>query len=228
MLKLAFSGEVNRQVGLILKDIMMSYLYPYDNAMRELWFIATLFLLMLMTPLWRALLKQKWSMWVGLVVLLILHFVHPQIELLCIGRVFSYAIWFYLGLVISKEDMVEKYLIRQPRRTVVTGIALYVAGYFVDPFVMTVGGIVFSFGLALIADKYSPKSFCSFRNYTYQIFLMGILAQVFVKIMYKHISMPYIAGYLLCVLAGLYIPVLMSKVIEKINWKPLKLCVGLR
>jgi hypothetical protein len=57
---------------------------------------------------------------------------------------------------------------------------------------------------------------------------MGIFAQIFVKIMYKHISIPYVAAYLLCILMGLYVPVLVSKLIEKINWKPLSLCVGLK
>ena len=85
-----------------------------------------------------------------------------------------------------------------------------------------------SFGLALIADKCIPKLFCGFRNYTYQIFLIGILAQVFVKILYRHVSMPYVAAYILSILAGLYVPVLVSKVIEMINWKPLSVCVGLK
>ena len=57
---------------------------------------------------------------------------------------------------------------------------------------------------------------------------MGIFAQMFVKIMFKHISMPYIVAYILCILMGLYVPVLVSKLLEKINWKPLSLCVGLK
>ena len=129
--------------------------------------------------------------------------------------------------------MVDKYLLQQPMLVLVAGVAIYTASRFivtasVHSFFGIIGGITFSFGFALLADKYIPKLFSGFRSYTYQIFLMGIFAQMFVKIMYRHISIPYVVGFVICLLAGLYVPVVVSKVIEKINWKPLKLCVGLK
>ena len=60
-LKIAFSGEMTRQVGLNPNDIIHAYLYPYDNPMRELWFIAVLFWLMLLTPIWKLLLQDYCS-----------------------------------------------------------------------------------------------------------------------------------------------------------------------
>lgn len=236
-LKLVFPGEMSRQVGLNANDIIHTVLYPYDNPFREFWFIATLFWFFLLTPLWRVALSRDWTKWGMLAVLAVLHFWHPAVELLCIGRVFSFAIWFYLGLLISEEDFVDKYLADAKWLVLIGGIAVYAISRLMvygewnleaASLLGTLGGITLSFGLALIADKYIPKLFCGFRNYTYQIFLMGILAQMFVKIMYRHISMPYVGAYLLCLLAGLYVPVLVSKLIEKINWKPLSLCVGLK
>lgn len=232
-LKVAFPGEMTRRVGFSVNEIAHTYLYPYDNPFRELWFIATLFVFFLLTPLWRGLLKQKWMLWLGAAVLLMLHFFHPTTQLLCIDRVCSFAIWFYIGLVISKECLMDKYLMPQPWLVLAVGAAIYVVSRFMDAgavhsFVGVIGGITFSFGFALLADKYIPKLFCVFRNYTYQIFLMGILAQMAVKIAYRHISIPYVVAYIICILAGLYVPVIVSKVIEKMNWKPLKLCVGLK
>lgn len=228
VLKLAFPGEMSRQASLGWQELVHSYLYPNDNPMRELWFIATLFWFFLLTPLWRFVLKKEMIMWIGLALLVIVHFVHPKTELLCIGRMFSYAIWFYIGLVISKQDYVERIIMKWPWRALLLGVFVYVLGRYANPFVATIGGIILSFALALIADKYIPKLFCSFRDYTYQIFLIGIFAQMFVKITYRHISMPYVVAYILCILMGLYVPVLVSKLIEKINWKPLSLCVGLK
>lgn len=227
-LKLAFPGEMSRQVGLTLSDIIHQYLYPNDNPMRELWFIATLFWFFVLTPLWRLVLKQKLTMWLTLVALIALHFWHPYTEFLCIGRVFDYAIWFYLGVIISKTDVVEKVLIKHEWITLAIGIAVYFIGLFTVKTVATLGGIIISFAVALIADKFVPKLFYSFRNYTYQIFLMGIFAQMFVKIVFKHVSLPYFPTYLLCIAVGLYVPVIVSKIIEKINWKPLSMCVGLK
>lgn len=236
-LKLAFPGEMSRQVGLNLNDVVHTVLYPYDNPFREFWFIATLFWFFLMTPLWKVVLSSEWAKWGTLGVLVVLYFCYPAIELFCIGRVFNYAIWFYLGLLISEEDWVDKYLADRKWLVLFGGIAVYAGSRFlvhgewlpkIASFLSTIGGITMSFGLALIADKYVPKLFCGFRNYTYQIFLMGILAQMFVKIMYRHVSMSYVGAYLICLFVGLYVPVLVSKVIERINWKPLSLCVGLK
>jgi hypothetical protein len=131
-------------------------------------------------------------------------------------------------LLISKEGFVELYGVNNSWPLLVFGFLIYWVGPYSNPFVTTIGGITISFAVALLADKYVPKLFCGFRNYTYQIFLMGIFAQMFVKIVYKHISAPYVVAYIICMLAGLYVPVVVSKVIEKINWKLLKLCVGLK
>lgn len=226
--KTLFPDEVTRQAGLGLQDIIHQYLYPNDNPMRELWFIATLFWLFLLTPLWRFVLKTSWTMWLTMPILLILHFWHPNTEFLCLGRVFEYAIWFYLGLVISKTDMANTLLNRNAWVTLIVGIVLYVTGVYTNGFITTIGGITLSFGLALLLDKYLPKTFESFRDYTYQIFLMGIFAQMFIKILYRHVQMPYLFAYILCILVGLYVPVFVSKIIERINCPPLSLCVGLK
>lgn len=55
---------------------------------------------------------------------------------------------------------------------------------------------------------------------------MGIFFQILVKIIFRHYSLPYVPTFVLCAIVGLYAPVLLSKVIEKINWKPILLCVG--
>ncbi len=226
--KIAFPGEMSRQVGLNFNELIHAYLYPYDNPMRELWFIITLFWLMLMAPLWRAVVKRDWSMWSMLIILTLLHFWHPKTDFLCIQRVFSYSIWFYLGLVICKTDAVNRLFNKLPWLTLLAGIAIYVVGMYTGSFVTTIGGIVLSFGIALLSDRYLPKLFFSFRNYTYQIFLMGIFAQMAVKIAYRYVSMPYLVAYVLCIFVGLYVPVALAKFVEMINWKPLSLCYGLK
>lgn len=108
------------------------------------------------------------------------------------------------------------------------GSFLLCCGFWGVPMLGTIGCIAISFGIAFLLDRYLPFSFRGFRNYTYQIYLMGIFAQIFVKILFRHISMPYFVGWSLCIAVGLYVPVLVSRIIEKINWKPLLLCAGLK
>ena len=167
--KLAIPGEVSRQAGLSLHEIGHALLYPYDNPFREFWFIATLFWFFLMTPMWKWILKRKWLMWTTIVMLIVLHFVEPGTEFLSIDRVCSNAIWFFLGLVVSKEDYVDKIFNKNAWWTLLIGVFIYCIGRFVNPFITTMGCIVFSFGLALLLDKYIPKTFFTFRNYTYQV-----------------------------------------------------------
>ena len=228
VVKIAFPGEMTRQVGLSLKEVVHAFLYPNDNPFRELWFIATVFWYFILTPLWKIVLQRDWTMWLTVIVLVVLHFWYPNWGFLCLGKVFYMAIYFYLGLVICKKDIVERLFNKNPWFTLVIGIAIYVLGRFTNGFITSIGGIVFSFALALILDKYLPKTFFSFRKYTYQIFLMGIFAQMLVKILYRHFPIPYLVAYLLCIALGLYVPVLVSKLLERINWKPLLLCVGLK
>lgn len=227
LLKMAFPGEVARQSSINLQEVINAFIYPYDNPMREMWFVATLMWFFLIMPFWVFVIKRQLTKWLALVGLLVLHFYHPDTEFLCTGRALSYALYFYLGIFISEEGYINK--LSDSNRWVVlfSGAILYAIGFFTISFFKTIGGIVISISLALILDQYLPKTFKSFRNFTYQIFLMGIFAQMFVKIMYRHIDVPYVLFYIVCLLVGLYVPVIVSKIIQKINWTPLLYCVGL-
>ena len=69
-----------------------------------------------------------------------LHLVQPKIDFLCIGSVCKYAIWFYLGMLLSKKEYVEKYVLNKAWLTFISGVALYVIGLFLNPFIVTMGG----------------------------------------------------------------------------------------
>jgi hypothetical protein len=79
--------------------------------------------------------------------------------------------------------------------------------------------------------------FRSFRNYTYQIFLMGIFAQIGVQIAFKKMvwsgaygeSLIALVGYYaVCIGFGIYAPVLVAKTTERVGWKPMKTVLGVR
>ena len=245
LLKVLVSSEMSRQTTFSIMAFINAIVYPYDGPMREMWFVATIFWLFALRPLWMWSLRSKWSVFVMGLVLFVLHFVAPDIQLFCFGRVLKYSIWFYAGVVAEHYCWLSRVsqLVETERNwgggrillCHLVCIGIYALLRIWNPdlgglnsFLQTLFAIMASISLAFILDKYIPKAFFSFRNYTYQIFLMGIFAQIAVKISYRHIEMPYIVGYVLCLLAGLYVPVLISKLIEKINWKPLSLCVGLK
>ncbi len=231
-LKSLFPGEMSRLVSQTLGGIIYTYLYPCDNAFQEIWFVVVLLWMFLLYPIWKIALKNAYSRVITLAVVFILGYFHPNTEFLCINRAFEYSIWFYLGILLA-GIRIEKLGENGVRRLalICSGLLLFVIGqtdFFVSSFIRTIGCITISLGVAFLLDKYLPFSFKGFRNYTYQIYLMGIFAQIVVKILYRYCSMPYLIGWIICVFVGLYFPVLVSKVCEWINWKPLLMCVGLK
>lgn len=82
--------------------------------------------------------------------------------------------------------------------------------------------------ISLLLDKYLPSIFATFRNYTYQIFLMGIFVQILIKIFFKRGLIPnYEIAYILCIAMGIYVPVIICMIVKKVNIRCLNLCLGL-
>lgn len=228
-LKWLFPSEVDRAVNLSLADVGRAFLFPYDGPLREMWFIYTLFLLFVLMPVWRLAIKNTLSVCLTLVVLLGCCFWDPDLEFLSAGRVASYGFWFFSGIVLAKYDVLSRLLTSGQAVLLLCGGAAAAAGHLTgSDFAVTAGYIAVSLALAMLLDRFVPKIFRSFRNYTYQIFLMGIFAQMAVKIAFRHFSMPYVPAYLLCVAAGLYVPVLIALSLEKINCPALLAVIGLK
>lgn len=227
IVKTMFASDMARSSEISVIYFFNSCLYPALGPLNEMWFILTLIIMFLLFPLWKSILGNVKIELSTLAVLTVLHFIPNYIDFLCFSSFTKYLMWFFMGVLTSKYLLVNK-LNRAKLGGVVLGIMLMGIGYYTIPEIKTLGIMVFSFVLAMAADKWIPSLFFSFRQYTYQIFLMGIFAQIMVKIIYKHINAPYLPFYVLCIMAGLYVPVIMSKVLLYINWKPLLLCVGLK
>ena len=74
--------------------------------------------------------------------------------------------------------------------------------------------------------------FDSFREYIYQIFLMSFIFQPFVElVLWKKLfynEQLFLVFYVLNVLSGIYLPVLISQLVERSHYKWLKMCLGLK
>ncbi|WP_346702579.1 hypothetical protein [Barnesiella sp. An22] len=76
----------------------------------------------------------------------------------------------------------------------------------------------------------TPRLFASFRDYTFQIFLLGIFPQIAIRIVYTkipHSEVSYWTLYLASILIGIYLPVLVAKIIKKIPSPLIHRCFGL-
>ena len=233
VVKSMFPGDMARQSSISISELVRAILYPGDGPLGELWFVAVIMWGFVFTPIWRVCLKSSWGM-IGMFLFLLICYYrqslgwYHDIHFLCIENAMDSLLFFYIGIILSKFCIADKTNTKESNAWFMMTVGA-IAYIFIDISLIRVfSAIVFSCGLAFLLDRHLPQTFSSFRNYTYQIFLIGIFAQIAVKMVYKRVDMQYFFGYALCVLLGLYVPVIVSKFAEYLNWRTFLLCIGLK
>ncbi len=224
--KSIFASNMDRAAEFSIREFINAIIFPVSGPLMELWFVICLLLFFSLFSMLRFVLKDWKKELLLMVMAIIFHFLPVDTEFLSLHRASIYFIWFYMGIVICEYRVIE-FFHKHKFLFILIGVLLSITGRFVLDELVTIGLIIFSICFSLYADKYIPKLFSSYRNYTYQIFLMGIFAQILVKIMYAKYSLSYLPCYLLCIVVGLYFPVVVSILLERIGLRPLLLCVGL-
>ena len=240
-MKVLFPDDMARSSAFSIQEIIHAIIYPREGPLLEMWFVAVIMWMFVLTPLWELCFRSKTATIATVIILFILHLATDYLPLgtfLCLSDTARFGIYFFLGMLACKygtDSLCEAY----KYRILIISAFCYVGCMLVNfKFGTAICGIIFSVCLAFILDKHLPKLFSSFRNYTYQIFLIGIFAQIFIKIVYKRVSyldialdhpmITYVVFFSLCLLMGLYIPIIVSKISEKINWSPILLSIGLK
>ncbi len=181
-----------------------------------MWFIFTLFILFLFYPLYKFSLKKPAYTVLFFFVAVLLNLLFPKnISFLCLTQVAKYMIFFYAGILISKYEFYKKldsWLI------FAVFLIVFACSWMVNApqIIIAFAGIVASFSLCLCVAHRLPNLFSSFRNYTFQIFLIGIFPQMAVRFLFAKTTgiIPYNTTYILLyitsILVALYIPVLIE------------------
>jgi hypothetical protein len=112
-------------------------------------------------------------------------------------------------------------------------LALYVVSFLLEIRLLAgISGIFLFISLFMLIDQYVPKLFSSYRNYIYQIYLMSFIFQPFVElILWKTLFYNenlLMLFYVINVAFGIYGPVLVSKLIERVPYRMVRLCFGLK
>lgn len=230
ILKVLMPGEVNRPTSIDAMGLAINYLQPFNGALNEMWFVATIFVYFLFYPIYPLLLKTKWTIGLYLLVGCVMFYIPMGwfTQWFAIGTVIHFFIYFFVGMVIRKLSL-ETYLSNW--RLICCFGLMYIFSFWWQNGLLTALSASFAFwGLAIIIDRsLTGDLFHSFRNYTYQIFLIGIFVQMFMKVMARKIEFPgsYAIWWLLSVLLGIYFPVMLSKMSFLNKYPKLKYLVGL-
>lgn len=231
IVKFIFAPFMKRPVELSLSQFVDSFLYPGSNPLSEMWFVATLFIIMLLYPLLKYMITSPFKIGVLLLACLALNLFFPtDMDLLCLSSVAYMLLFFCLGILFCQFG-IQRFLATP--WTLIVSLALFVA-FTLTPgcpvLLLNLSGIFFSVSLALNLEPVAPRLFSSFRDYTFQIFLLGIFPQIAVRILYArlpHSEFSYWTLYLVSIALGIYLPVLVAKVVEKCRSTLVRRCFGL-
>lgn len=230
LLKIFMPGEVDRQVSLSFSGIVMNYLDPFNGALQEMWFISVIFIYFILYPLYPFVLRSKTSIGITFMFSLFLFFIPTSSmpHIFAIDRVIHFFIYFYTGLVISRLRL-EKYL--SNNYVIIGCLLIFIISYVVNiPLLTPLSGSFSFWGLAIKVDRiFTSNMFSSFRNYTYQIFLIGIFVQIAVKVLASKFQFAgsYPIWWITCVFAGIFIPVGIAILAQRTDNKIIKRILGL-
>ncbi len=230
LLKSAFPGLMHRVVD--MDEIINTFILFRSNPLGEMWFIVVLFELMLLYPLYKLMTKSKTFSAICLGGAVLLNLSGLSISYFSIGRVTYMFPFFVAGFLCCKYEW-QKFL-SNLWSLVITAflfVAINVMGILPKSadIIIVSTGIAFSFSLCLMLAKFWPQLFRSFRDYTFQIFLMGIFFQMVIRWIYVRMGNDslFIPMWLLSVAIGVYVPTLIAMAIKKNAPKYIRMCFGL-
>lgn len=241
IMKDLFPSDMARPASLSIHEFIHAIIYPREGPLLEMWFVSVLMWMFILIPIWEYCLKTNVLTAIMVIMLLIIHLSIDYLPLntfLSLRDTARFAVYFFIGMIAGKYGFETHYQTYKFQIIAFASLLLIGCSIIHFKFGVAISCILLSIVLAFALDKYYPKAFSSFRNYTYQIFLISIFVQIFIKMIYKRTSLmgigltypilTYTIFYLACLLFGLYIPVFISRIVEKINWKPLLLSLGLK
>ena len=230
VLKLAFPQLMHRVVD--AEEIINTFVFFLSNPLGEMWFVIVLFELMLMYPIYKIIIKNKLSAVLGLGGAILINKLFPDISYFNLGKVAYMLPYFVVGIICCRFEW-HKFMCKWLFLILVAMLFLVCNILGMLPNLMKAEtafvGTLFAMSLCLIIGKYMPRLFSSFRDYTFQIFLMGIFFQMAIRWTYVKwdYDILFVPMWMLSVVIGVYAPTLIAKIIDKKAPKYVKMCFGL-
>lgn len=239
-MQLAFNSFVKTPHDVTLLSFLQSFVVFDGMPWPHRWYLLALLTMMAMYPLYVRL-SRRWQ-WALLLAILIgmQRMDFAQYVETNWGYLFSlnkYLPFFCIGIASARYDW-WRWIGMHPKAVLAVTVALYVALYHdgvicpLDEYLpmVEIYGMVMMVALCMCLDGLWPSVCSSFRSYIFQIYLFGIAFQAFVElILWRGLGRPddyVLLFYAMNILAGIYLPVLMCKVVERIPNRWIRHCFG--
>ncbi|MBN1822823.1 MAG: acyltransferase [Endomicrobiales bacterium] len=234
-IKAAMSRFALRPVDFSVMSIVDMIFYPTHNAILYFWFLPTLFIIFIISPVFLKAVSKRSLVVISLLTaaLLLVNAFNPVKTLfLNLNGVVNYALFFWLGCVscLFKEQLLP--VVRNKAAAVLFTVFLLAMNYFKMKagffYALTaVSGIAVSMHIVFSYPAVITKMFSFIEGYSYQIYLVSWFPQVFFKLLiYDYLGWGFYLTFVLALASGLTVPVIVSKYVK--NRLPrLKFAIGL-
>ena len=234
LFKASLNSIVKTPIDISFSYYIESFYIFYQHPSAPLWFLATLMTLMLFYPAFRYACRNILFMLFLLILSSLAYFYD-------FGSIFNnnffnlanlnyYFIYFYFGIVFFRYSLYQ-YL--NKLSVSVFLILLYsILYYFGVDMIMSIVGIMAMVSVVMNISKYVKIDISYIGNHIYQIYLMSFVFQAFVElVLWKRLFYNedlFFVFYLLNLCFGLFMPLLVTKCVEKCPYKIIRLCFGLK
>lgn len=205
-----------------------SLLYPSENPNKYLWFLPTLFLILIPSYFFA---KNKISAMILLLCSACLHFCCfcTNIKILSINSVCLNTIYVAIGICLFMYKQTIFNIIKKNITTYVIAI-FYLILFFIKyklgieqkinnisivSFVIANLGIFLTFSIFIKIEKTNTAIFEPISNYYYQIYLLSWFSQCLLRILYQLGYVNYITVAILMTVGGIYFPIIFTKLAIK-------------
>lgn len=233
--KALLANYVFRPVDLSAGAFVHSVFFPRDNVMMPLWFLPTLFAIFALGFVFSRL-QTASPRWIGLTtaLLLLLHFLEPckDVRIFNIEGVVSYLVYFWLGCLLARywpivEKAARSWLLFIILLITLVGVNTFEIRQPALLFAVTLVGIACTVSFCLLYVEKRWSYFAFMEGYSYQIYLLSWFPQQAILILgSKILGLNIYVLSVLMLLAGLVIPVVCAKFIERSAWR-FKTVIGL-
>ncbi|KAF1298816.1 hypothetical protein BAU15_14125 [Enterococcus sp. JM4C] len=229
--KVILSRYAYRPIELSVNSFVNNLIYPSENAIIFFWFLPTLFVIFLISPLIERGIKTKWKQLIISLAFVVLNTFSATstFKIFNISGVMEYLVYFWCGCLLAYYWTSIKSILNMRVIFAILFLALIVLNSIkIDntlfALITAITGVLMSFSLSLTQLNF--YLFKGIDGYSYQIYLLSWFPQTFVTILFLG-RIPYILIFVSMFITGLWLPVIVSKIINKYTPK-LNIILGMK
>ena len=215
--------------------ILYQLITPRNGILPHLWFVVTLFILSIITPLLLWCCKKK----IGCISILLggfaILFIPNLTDVMCVNDIIDYYFWYSLGLIFA---LYEEKLLRINFLLIVGSGSLLVCIplYFFDISTMywtfySIASVSLIIVVGVLFEQRKKLSLDWIKKYTFSIYILSLPIQNVVEILCVKLQLYIVLIIIIMFIVGLMLPVLIGCIVEFIEkkWKvkPLSKIIGM-